>query len=132
MALNSTQEIIEDLRQGKMVVIIDDEDRENEGDLLMPAAAIRSEDINFMTRHGRGLVCLTMTRERCQRLQLPLMPKSGEVVRQTNFTVSIDAARGVSTGISAPDRTTTIRAATSPDARAEDLVQPGHIFPLMA
>ncbi|HEX5054971.1 MAG TPA: 3,4-dihydroxy-2-butanone-4-phosphate synthase [Gammaproteobacteria bacterium] len=132
MALNSTEEIIEDLRQGKMVVIMDDEDRENEGDLLMPAAAIRSEDLNFMTHHGRGLVCLTLTRERCQRLQLPLMPKSGDVVRQTNFTVSIDAARGVSTGISAADRTTTIRAATSPDAKPEDLAQPGHIFPLMA
>lgn len=132
MALNSTEEIIEDLRQGKMVVIMDDEDRENEGDLLMAAAAIRAEDLNFMARHGRGLICLTMTRERCQRLQLPLMPKSGEVVRQTNFTVSIDAARGVTTGISAADRTTTIRAATSPDAKSEDLVQPGHIFPLMA
>jgi 3,4-dihydroxy 2-butanone 4-phosphate synthase/GTP cyclohydrolase II len=132
MALNSTAEIIEDLRQGKMVVIMDDEDRENEGDLLIAAAAIRSEDLNFMTRHGRGLVCLTMTRERCQRLQLPLMPKSGEVVRETNFTVSIDAAKGVTTGISAADRTTTIRAATGPDARPGDLVQPGHIFPLMA
>jgi 3,4-dihydroxy 2-butanone 4-phosphate synthase/GTP cyclohydrolase II len=132
MALNSTQEIIEDLRQGKMVVIMDDEGRENEGDLLMAAAAIRSEDLNFMAQHGRGLICLTLTRDRCQRLQLPLMPKSGQVTRATNFTVSIDAATGISTGISATDRTTTIRAATNPDARAADLVQPGHIFPLMA
>jgi 3,4-dihydroxy 2-butanone 4-phosphate synthase/GTP cyclohydrolase II len=132
MALNSTEEIIEDLRQGKMVVIMDDEDRENEGDLLIAAGAIRSEDVNFMAQHGRGLICLTLTRDRCQRLQLPLMPKSGQVIRATNFTVSIDAASGISTGISAADRTTTIRAATRPDARAEDLIQPGHIFPLMA
>jgi 3,4-dihydroxy 2-butanone 4-phosphate synthase / GTP cyclohydrolase II len=132
MALNSTEEIIEDLRQGKMVVIMDDEDRENEGDLLIAAGAIRSEDLNFMAQHGRGLICLTLTRDRCQRLQLPLMPKSGDIIHSTNFTVSIDAARGVSTGISAADRTTTIRAATNPDARPEDLAQPGHIFPLMA
>lgn len=132
MNLNSIEEIIEDLRQGKMVVIMDDESRENEGDLVMAASAVRPEDINFMARHGRGLICLTLTPERCQRLQLPLMPKSGQSRLSTNFTVSIEAAEGVTTGISAADRTTTIRAATRPDARPEDLVQPGHVFPLRA
>lgn len=132
MSLNSTEEIIEDLRQGKMVVIMDDESRENEGDLVMAASAVRPEDINFMARHGRGLICLTLTPERCKRLQLPLMPKSGHSPHSTNFTVSIEAAEGVTTGISAADRTTTIRAATRPDARPEDLVQPGHVFPLRA
>ncbi|HEY3486497.1 MAG TPA: 3,4-dihydroxy-2-butanone-4-phosphate synthase [Gammaproteobacteria bacterium] len=132
MGLNSTEEIIEDLRQGKMVVIMDDADRENEGDLVMAAGAVRPEDINFMAQHGRGLICLTLTRERCQRLQLALMPKSGHATHSTNFTVSIEAAKGVTTGISAADRTTTIRAATGPDACPEDLIQPGHIFPLMA
>jgi 3,4-dihydroxy 2-butanone 4-phosphate synthase/GTP cyclohydrolase II len=132
MPLNSTKEIIEDLRQGKMVIIIDDEDRENEGDLVIAAAAVRPEDINFMAQHGRGLICLTLTQERCERLKLPPMPKSGNSAHSTNFTVSIEAASGVTTGISAADRTTTIRAATNPTAKAEDLVQPGHIFPLMA
>ncbi len=132
MSLNSIEEIIEDLRQGKMVIIIDDEARENEGDLLIPATAVRPEDINFMAKHGRGLICLTLTRTRCNMLNLPLMPRYGESKHQTNFTVSIEAAEGVSTGISAADRTTTIRAATKPDAVASDLVQPGHIFPLMA
>lgn len=134
MNLNSIEEIIEDLRQGKMVVIMDDESRENEGDLVMAASAVRPEDINFMARHGRGLICLTLTPERCKRLQLPLMLKSGRggSRHSTNFTVSIEAAEGVTTGISAADRTTTIRAATRPDARPEDLVQPGHVFPLRA
>lgn len=115
-----------------MVVIVDDESRENEGDLVMAASAIRPEDINFMARHGRGLICLTLTPARCKRLQLPLMPKAGRVRHSTNFTVSIEAAEGVTTGISAADRTATIRAATRPDARPEDLVQPGHVFPLRA
>ncbi|HEX7026424.1 MAG TPA: 3,4-dihydroxy-2-butanone-4-phosphate synthase [Gammaproteobacteria bacterium] len=133
MNINSTEEIIEDLRQGKMVVIMDDESRENEGDLLMAASAVRPEDINFMARHGRGLICLTLTPERCKRLQLPLMPQSGLRTRHsTNFTVSIEAAHGVTTGISAADRTTTIRAATRPDAKPQDLMQPGHVFPLRA
>jgi 3,4-dihydroxy 2-butanone 4-phosphate synthase/GTP cyclohydrolase II len=132
MSLNTTEEIIEDLRQGKMVVIMDDEGRENEGDIVMPAAAVRPEDINFMAQYGRGLICLTLTSERCKRLQLPLMAKSGHSKHGTNFTVSIEAAEGVTTGISAADRTTTIRAATRPDAKPEDLVQPGHVFPLKA
>ena len=132
MSFNSIEEIIEDLRQGKMVIIVDDEARENEGDLLIAASAVRPEDVNFMARHGRGLICLTLTRERCNLLNLPLMPRYGESKRATNFTVSIEAAEGVSTGISAADRTTTIRAATRPGAKPSDLVQPGHIFPLMA
>ncbi|MBA3582046.1 MAG: 3,4-dihydroxy-2-butanone-4-phosphate synthase [Gammaproteobacteria bacterium] len=132
MSLNTTEEIIEDLRLGKMVIIMDDEDRENEGDLVMAAAAVRPEDINFMALYGRGLICLTLTRERCKRLNLPLMPKFGQGLHSTNFTVSIEAAHGVTTGISAADRAATIRAATKPDSKPEDLVQPGHVFPLMA
>lgn len=132
MALNHIDEILDDLRQGKMVIIMDDEDRENEGDLLMAASQIRPEDINFMARYGRGLICLTLTRERCQQLRLPLMVQDNATPYLTNFTVSIEAAQGVTTGISAYDRALTIRAAVRPDARPEDLVQPGHIFPLMA
>jgi 3,4-dihydroxy 2-butanone 4-phosphate synthase/GTP cyclohydrolase II len=125
-------EIIADLREGRMVVIVDDEDRENEGDLLMAAARIRPEDINFMARFGRGLICLTLTRSRCQQLRLPLMVTGTDEEHTTNFTVSIEAAEGVTTGISAHDRARTIRVAVAPDARPEDLRQPGHVFPLMA
>ena len=130
--MNSTQEIIDDLRQGKMVIIMDDEDRENEGDLVMAAQFTRPEDINFMARYGRGLICLTLTSERCQKLRLPLMVSDNKTPHYTNFTVSIEAAEGVTTGISAADRAQTIKAAVALDARADDLVQPGHIFPLMA
>lgn len=115
-----------------MVIIVDDEDRENEGDLVMAAGCVRPEDINFMARFGRGLICLTLTQTHCERLRLPLMVASTHGGHGTNFTVSIEAARGVTTGISAADRATTIRAAVAPDAKPEDLVQPGHIFPLMA
>ncbi|MFO1428631.1 MAG: bifunctional 3,4-dihydroxy-2-butanone-4-phosphate synthase/GTP cyclohydrolase II [Candidatus Competibacteraceae bacterium] len=132
MALNSIDEILEELRQGKMVIIMDDEDRENEGDLLMAASRVRPEDINFMARYGRGLICLTLTRERCKQLRLPLMVTDNETPHGTNFTLSIEAAEGVTTGISAYDRAHTIRTAVAPDARPDDLVQPGHIFPLMA
>ena len=132
MPLNSIEEIIEDLRQGKMVVIMDDEDRENEGDLLMAADCVTPDAINFMATHGRGLICLTLTRERCEQLRLPLMVNTNDQVQATNFTVSIEAAEGVTTGISAADRATTVQAAVSPDARPQDIVQPGHIFPLMA
>ncbi len=132
MALNSTEEIIEDIRQGKMVVIMDDEDRENEGDLLMAAEAVTPAAINFMARYGRGLICLTLTKERCQQLRLPLMVNANEALHATNFTVSIEAAEGVTTGISASDRATTVLAAVKPEAQPRDLVQPGHIFPLMA
>ena len=130
--MNTIDEIIEDLRQGKMVVIMDDEDRENEGDLVMAAAFTRPEDINFMARYGRGLICLTLTRERCQQLRLPLMVNENKTPHSTNFTVSIEAATGVTTGISAADRARTVQCAVAADAKAEDLVQPGHIFPLMA
>lgn len=130
--MNSIEEIIEDLRLGKMVIIMDDEDRENEGDLVMAASFARPEDINFMARYGRGLICLTLTHERCQQLRLPLMVNENKTPHSTNFTVSIEAATGVTTGISAADRARTIQAAVAPNAKAEDLVQPGHIFPLMA
>ena len=130
--LNSTAEIIADLRNGKMVVILDDEDRENEGDLIMAASKVVPADINFMARYGRGLICLTLTRARCEQLRLPLMVSDTDRRRATNFTVSIEAADGVTTGISAHDRAQTVRSAVAPDARPEDLRQPGHIFPVMA
>jgi 3,4-dihydroxy 2-butanone 4-phosphate synthase/GTP cyclohydrolase II len=129
---NSIDEILEDLRQGRMVVIMDDEDRENEGDLIMAASRVRPEDINFMARYGRGLICLTLTRERCRQLRLPLMVSDTDESHRTNFTLSIEAAEGVTTGISAHDRAQTVRAAVAPDAVPENLRQPGHIFPLMA
>lgn len=132
MPLNSIQEIIEDLRQGKMVVIMDDEDRENEGDILLAADMVTPEAINFMAKYGRGLICLTLTKERCERLRLPLMVSDNMAPHSTAFTVSIEAASGVTTGISAADRATTVRAAVAPNAGPRDLVQPGHIFPLMA
>ena len=132
MALNTTEEIIADLKQGKMVVIMDDEDRENEGDLIMAAECVTPEAINFMARYGRGLICLTLTKEHCNQLRLPLMVTTDDELAATNFTVSIEAAEGVTTGISAADRSTTIRAAVAKDAKPQDLVQPGHIFPLMA
>ncbi|MEA3243351.1 MAG: 3,4-dihydroxy-2-butanone-4-phosphate synthase, partial [Pseudomonadota bacterium] len=132
MKLNSIEEIIEDIQDGKMVVIMDDEDRENEGDLIMAASKVRPEDINFMATHGRGLICLTLTRERCRQLSLPLMVNDNQDQHTTNFTASIEAAEGVTTGISAYDRAHTVRTAVQPDARPQDLVQPGHIFPLMA
>jgi 3,4-dihydroxy 2-butanone 4-phosphate synthase/GTP cyclohydrolase II len=126
------EDIIADIRAGKMVIIVDDEDRENEGDLLMAAAHVRPEDINFMARFGRGLICLTLTRSRCQQLRLPLMVSGTDEKQTTNFTVSIEAAEGVTTGISAYDRARTIRVAVGPEAQPEDLRQPGHVFPLMA
>ncbi len=130
--MNTIEEIIDDLREGKMVIIMDDEDRENEGDLLMAASYVKSEDINFMARYGRGLICLTLTPERCQQLRLPLMVNDNKTAHSTNFTVSIEAAEGVTTGISAADRALTIQKAVAEDAQPGDLVQPGHIFPLMA
>ena len=130
--LDDTETIIAALRAGEMVVILDDEDRENEGDLVMAASKVRSEDINFMAQFGRGLICLTLTRSRCEQLRLPLMVSQTDERQSTNFTVSIEAAEGVTTGISAHDRARTVRAAVAPDARPEDLRQPGHIFPLMA
>ena len=132
MALNSIEELVEDIRQGKMVILMDDEDRENEGDLIMAAECCKAEHINFMARFARGLICMPMTRERCELLRLPLMaPRNGSGFG-TKFTVSIEAAEGVTTGISAADRARTVQAAVAKSAVADDIVSPGHIFPLMA
>ena len=125
-------EIIAELRAGRMVVLVDEEDRENEGDLLMAAEFVTPEAINFMIRHARGLVCLTLTEERCAQLGLTHMARDNKSPLGTNFTVSIEAAEGVTTGISASDRATTIKAAVKADASPDDIVQPGHIFPIMA
>ena len=132
MSLNTIPEIIEDIRAGKMVILMDDEDRENEGDIIMAATHVRPDDINFMITHARGLVCLTLTAERCEKLNLSLMCKDNQAPYSTNFTVSIDAAKGVSTGISTADRAQTIRTAVSQDVTFDDVVTPGHIFPLVA
>ena len=128
MKFNSTEEIIEDIAAGKMVVIVDDEDRENEGYILIAASMVRPEDINFMAKYGRGLICLTLTKERCQQLNLPLMVDVTEADYATNFTVSIEASEGVTTGISAYDRAHTIRTAVAPNASSSSIKQPGHIF----
>jgi 3,4-dihydroxy 2-butanone 4-phosphate synthase/GTP cyclohydrolase II len=130
--LNSIPELLEELRAGRMIVMMDDEERENEGDLVMAASKVRPEDINFMARFGRGLICLPLTRERCKQLQLPLMVNENQARFSTNFTVSIEAAEGITTGISAYDRAHTIRTAVKPDAQVEDLSQPGHVFPLIS
>jgi len=132
MPVSPISEIIDELKRGRMVVLMDDEDRENEGDLIMVAEHVRSEDVNFMARFGRGLICLTLTAEHCRQLQLPLMASSAHARRSTNFTVSIEAAQGVTTGISAADRARTIQVAIRPDAQPADIVTPGHVFPLMA
>jgi 3,4-dihydroxy 2-butanone 4-phosphate synthase/GTP cyclohydrolase II len=129
---DSIENIIAAMRAGEKVVILDDEDRENEGDIVMAATKVKPDDINFMARYARGLICLTMTRARCEQLRLPLMVGDTDRRHTTNFTISIEAAEGVTTGISAHDRARTVRAATAPDARPEDLNQPGHIFPIMA
>ena len=132
MELNTPAELIDDIRQGKMVVLMDDEDRENEGDLIMAAEQVRPEDVNFMAKYARGLICLTVSEDRCKQLNLPLMVRENHAAHATNFTVSIEAATGVTTGISAADRAHTIRTAVKRDATPKDIVQPGHIFPLMA
>ena len=132
MKLNSIEEIIDDIRLGKMVILMDDEDRENEGDLIIAAERISTEDVNFMAKNARGLICLTLTQERCEFLKLPLMVNSNGTPFNTNFTVSIEAASGVTTGISAADRAKTIQMAVARDSQPEDIVQPGHIFPIMA
>lgn len=132
MPLNTPAELIEDLRQGKMIILMDDEDRENEGDLIMVAEQVRPDDINFMAKEARGLICLTLTEQRCRQLALPLMVRENNAAHATNFTVSIEAAEGVTTGISAADRAHTIRTAVKPTATPDQIVSPGHIFPLMA
>ena len=132
MELNSIQEIISDISEGKMVVLMDDEDRENEGDLILAAEKVSPEAINFMATHARGLICLALDDERCKRLGLEQMVKNNGTELGTAFTGSIEAASGVTTGISAADRSTTIQAAVKKDAVAEDIVQPGHVFPIKA
>lgn len=132
MSLSTIEEILEDYRQGKMVILTDDEDRENEGDLLVAADMVTPEMINFMVSHARGLVCLTLTEQRCQQLGLPLMVGNNSSRFSTNFTVSIEASEGVTTGISAADRATTVKAAVAIDAGPSNIETPGHIFPLMA
>lgn len=132
MTVASTPEIIAEMKAGKMVILVDEEDRENEGDLVLAADFVTPEAINFMARFGRGLICLTLTEERCRQLRLPLMVTSNGTAHGTNFTVSIEAAEGVTTGISAADRSRTVQMAVAAYAKPEDLVQPGHIFPLKA
>ncbi len=132
MTISSTPEIIAELRAGRMVILVDEEDRENEGDLVMAAEFVTAESINFMTKYARGLVCLTLTAERCEQLKLPLMTSRNGTAYGTNFTLSIEAAEGVTTGISAADRAKTIQIAVNPDCGASDIVQPGHIFPIRA
>ena len=130
--VSPVQDIVAEMRAGRMVILVDEEDRENEGDLVLAADHVSPEAINFMARFGRGLICLTLSRERCERLQLPPMVARNGTKMGTAFTVSIEAAEGVTTGISAADRARTVAAAVAPGAQANDLVQPGHIFPLQA
>ena len=132
MTISSIETILSDFRAGKMVILIDEEDRENEGDLVLAAEFVTPEVINFMAKYGRGLICLTLTEERCHQLKLPPMVTTNHSSHGTNFTVSIEAASGVTTGISAADRARTIQVAVKTDAKPEDIVQPGHIFPLKA
>ncbi len=132
VAISPIEDIVADMRAGRMVILVDEEDRENEGDLVLAADHVTPEAVNFMARFGRGLICLTLTRERCERLQLPPMATRNGTKYATAFTVSIEAAEGVTTGISAADRARTVQAAVASGARADDLVQPGHIFPLQA
>jgi 3,4-dihydroxy 2-butanone 4-phosphate synthase / GTP cyclohydrolase II len=132
MPICSVPELVHELSEGRMVILVDEEDRENEGDLVLAADHVSAQSINFMARFGRGLICLTLTRERCERLRLnPMTPRNG-TRHGTAFTVSIEAAEGVTTGISAADRARTVMAAVARDAQPRDLVQPGHIFPLQA
>ena len=131
-SISPVQDIVAELAAGRMVILIDEEDRENEGDLILAADHVTPEAVNFMARFGRGLICLTLTRERCERLHLPPMVAHNGTRMGTAFTVSIEAAEGVTTGISAADRARTVQAAVARNAQARDLVQPGHIFPLQA
>ena len=132
VTINSMEEILEDFRQGRIVLIMDDENRENEGDLVIAAEVVAPEHITFFARHACGLICLTITEERARQLKLPLMVEHNNSLHETNFTVSIEAADGITTGISAADRTKTVRTAVAKNARASELVMPGHVFPLIA
>jgi 3,4-dihydroxy 2-butanone 4-phosphate synthase/GTP cyclohydrolase II len=132
MTLSPTTEIVADLKAGRMVILVDEEDRENEGDLVFAADFVTADKINFLAKHGRGLICMPITAEHAARLRLPPMTPNNRSVHGTNFTVSIEAAEGITTGISAADRAHTVRVASRPDASPDDIVQPGHIFPLIA
>ena len=132
MEFNTTEEIIQDIAAGKMVILLDDEDRENEGDLVCAAELVDDKKINFMISKAKGLVCLPLSPQKCDQLNLPMMTNNNRAKHGTGFTVSIEAAEGISTGISAEDRARTIIAAAKKNARARDIVQPGHIFPLRA
>ena len=132
MELNKIQDLISDISDGKMIILMDDEDRENEGDLILAAEKVTAEAINFMATHARGLICLALNQKKCQKLNLEPMVKDNGAQQGTAFTASIEAAKGVTTGISAADRTTTILAAVKKNASPKDIVQPGHVFPLMA
>ncbi len=132
VAISPVEDIVADMRNGRIVILVDEEDRENEGDLVLAAEHVNADAINFMARYGRGLICLTLTRESCERLHLPPMATRNGTKHATAFTVSIEAAEGVTTGISAADRARTVQAAVARNAKADDLVQPGHIFPLQA
>ena len=128
----TTEELLEEYKQGNMIILMDDEARENEGDLLIPAEKVTKNHINFMATHGRGLICLTLTSERCKQLNLPLMVTQNSDIQSTNFTVSIEAVEGITTGISTSDRAKTVRDAVAAEAKPENISQPGHVFPLMA
>ena len=128
----SIEEIIDELKNGKMVIMVDDEDRENEGDLIIPAAKADADAVNFMATHGRGLICLTLTADRVKKLNLPLMAQNNQARDATAFTISIESAEGVTTGISAQDRATTIASAIDPLKGQNDITSPGHVFPLVA
>ncbi|RYZ72598.1 MAG: bifunctional 3,4-dihydroxy-2-butanone-4-phosphate synthase/GTP cyclohydrolase II, partial [Proteobacteria bacterium] len=130
--MSSLSEAIDLIRQGKMIILVDDEDRENEGDLILAAQHVTAEGINFMAKHARGLICLTLDGERVDRLGLPLMTAQNKSARSTAFTVSIEAREGITTGISAADRAQTIRVAMDENSRVGDIVSPGHVFPLRA
>ena len=132
MSISPVQDIVADMRAGKMVILVDEEDRENEGDLVLAADHVTPETINFMAKFGRGLICLTLTEARCRQLDLPLMVRDNKTPHNTAFTLSIEAAEGVTTGISAHDRARTVQAAVAKNAKPADIIQPGHIFPLMA
>ncbi|HFQ90259.1 MAG TPA: bifunctional 3,4-dihydroxy-2-butanone-4-phosphate synthase/GTP cyclohydrolase II [Desulfobulbus sp.] len=132
MAVSAIEEVIEDIKAGKMIILVDDEDRENEGDLCMAAEKVTAEDINFMATYGRGLICLAMSPDIVEQLDLPMMVRNNQSPYGTGFTISIEARTGVSTGISAADRARTIQAAVAPDATPRDIISPGHIFPLKA
>src|SRR6266852_2883208 len=132
VAISPITEIIAEIRAGRIVILVDDEDRENEGDLVFAAEFVSAEKVNFLAKHGRGLVCMPVTEEHAARLGLRPMVEQNRSRHGTNFTVSIEAAEGIATGISAHDRALTIKVAAAPDARPEDIVQPGHVFPLIA